>query len=46
MPKLKTKYVFVTHLTRLFGYMEKEKVLLAHTSDDPNDKYRILMDME
>ena len=22
MPKLKTKYVFVTHLTALFGYME------------------------
>ncbi len=44
MPKRKTKYVFVTHLTRLFGYMEKENVLLAHTSDDPNDRYRILMD--
>ena len=44
MPKLKTKYVFVTHLTRLFGYMEKENVLLAHTSDDPSDKYRILPD--
>lgn len=44
MPKLKTKYIFVTHLTRLFGYMEKEKVILAHTSEDPNDKYKILVD--
>ncbi len=44
MPKRKTKYVFVTHLTRLFGYMEKEKVILAHTSDDPADKYRIIPD--
>lgn len=44
MPKLKTKYVFVTHLTRLFGYMESENVILAHTSEDPKDKYRILVD--
>ncbi len=46
MPKLKTKYVFVTHLTRLFGYMESENVILAHTSEDPEDKYRILVDHE
>ncbi|MBE6621696.1 MAG: hypothetical protein E7630_01945 [Ruminococcaceae bacterium] len=44
MPKLKTKYLFVTHLTRLFGYMESENVILAHTSEDPKDKYRILVD--
>lgn len=44
MPRLKTKYVFVTHLTRLFGYMEGEKVILAHTSEDAARKYRILID--
>ncbi len=44
MPKLKTKYVFVTHLTALFGYMEKEKVILAHTSDDAESKYKIIID--
>ena len=44
MPRLKTKYVFVTHLTHLFGYMENETVILAHTSEDPEDKYRILFD--
>ncbi len=44
LPKCKTKYVFVTHLTRLFGYMEGEPVLLAHTSEDPGDRYKILMD--
>ncbi|MBE6637651.1 MAG: hypothetical protein E7618_07625 [Ruminococcaceae bacterium] len=44
MPKLKTKYVFVTHLTRLFGYMEKETVILARTSEDPGDKYKILIE--
>ena len=44
MPKLKTKYIFVTHLTALFGYMEKEKVILAHTSDDPDSRYRIIID--
>lgn len=44
MPKLKTKYVFVTHLTALFGYMENEKAILAHTSDDPESKYKIIVD--
>ncbi len=44
MPKLKTKYVFVTHLTALFGYMEKENAILAHTSDDPESKYKIIVD--
>jgi DNA mismatch repair ATPase MutS len=44
MPKLKTKYVFVTHLTALFGYMESEKVILAHTSDDPSNKYKIIVE--
>ena len=44
MPKLKTKYVFVTHLTALFGYMENEKAILAHTSDDPESKYKIIID--
>ncbi len=44
MPKLKTKYVFVTHLTRLFGHMANEKVILAHTSENPQDKYKILID--
>lgn len=44
MPKLKTKYVFVTHLTALFGYMESEKVILAHTSDDPSSKYKIIVE--
>ena len=44
MPKLKTKYVFVTHLTALFGYMESEKVILAHTSDDEESKYKIIVE--
>ena len=44
MPKLKTKYVFVTHLTALFGYMESEKVILAHTSDDVSSKYKIIVE--
>ncbi len=44
MPKLKTKYVFVTHLTALFGYMENENVILAHTSDDENSKYKIIIE--
>ena len=44
MPKLKTKYVFVTHLTALFGYMENEKVILAHTSDDESSKYKIIIE--
>ena len=44
MPKLKTKYIFVTHLTALFGYMENEKVILAHTSDDENSKYKIIIE--
>ena len=44
LPKLKTKYIFVTHLTRLFGYMEKEPVLLAHTSEDAERKYKILQE--
>ncbi len=44
MPKLKTKYVFVTHLTALFGYMESEKVILAHTSDDASSKYKIIIE--
>ncbi len=43
MPRLKTKYLFVTHLTRLFGYMEKERVVLARTSDDPAQRYKILI---
>lgn len=43
MPKLKTKYVFVTHLTRLFAYMEGERVILAHTSEDPEKKYKIII---
>ncbi len=43
MPKLKTKYVFVTHLTRLFSYMENEKVILASTSDDEAMKYKIII---
>ena len=44
MPKLKTKYVFVTHLTALFGYMENENAILAHTSEDPESKYKIIID--
>lgn len=44
MPKLKTKYIFVTHLTALFGYMENENAILAHTSDDPESKYKIIID--
>lgn len=44
LPRLKTKYVFVTHLTRLFGYMEKEPVLLAHTAEDAENKYKIIME--
>ncbi len=44
MPKLKTKYVFVTHLTALFGYMENENVIRAHTSDDPESKYKIIIE--
>lgn len=43
MPKLRTKYIFVTHLTRLFGYMEKENVILAQTSDAPDMKYKIIV---
>jgi DNA mismatch repair ATPase MutS len=46
MPKLKTKYVFVTHLTALFGYMENENAILAHTSDDPESKYKIIIDQK
>ena len=42
MPKLKTKYIFVTHLTRLFGYMEGKQVILAHTSEDADMKYKII----
>lgn len=44
MPKLKTKYVFVTHLTRLFDYMKDEKAILAHTSDSEESKYKIIVD--
>ncbi len=44
MPKLKTKYVFVTHLTALFGYMEGERVILAHTSDDEESRYKIIIE--
>ena len=44
MPKLKTKYVFVTHLTALFGYMEGENVILAHTSEDESSKYKIIIE--
>ena len=43
MPKLKTKYVFVTHLTHLFEYMKEEQVVLAHTSEDENSKYKIIV---
>lgn len=42
MPKLKTKYIFVTHLTKLFDYMKNERVILAHTSEDKNSKYKIV----
>ena len=42
-PRLKTKYLFVTHLTGLFDYMEGEPVVLAHTSEDPAERYRILL---
>lgn len=41
MPGLGTKYIFVTHLTRLFGYMQNENAVLANTSDDPAKKYKI-----
>ncbi len=42
LPGQKTKYLFVTHLTKLFGYMDGEPVLLAQTSQDPGERFRIL----
>lgn len=44
MPKLKTKYVFVTHLTALFGYMQSENAMLAHTSEDETSRYKIIVE--
>ena len=46
MPKLKTKYVFVTHLTHLFEYMDGRNVILAHTSDNPSARYKIIIDSQ
>lgn len=43
MPKLGAKYIFVTHLTRLFDYMHGENVMLASTSNDPATKYKIII---
>ena len=42
LPRMKTKFLFVTHLTRLFDLMRGENVTLAHTSEDPAMKYRII----
>lgn len=44
MPKMKTKYIFVTHLTHLFDYMGSEKVILARTSDNPASRYKIIIE--
>ena len=41
LPYLKTKYIFVTHLTGLFPLMKEEPVVLAHTSDKAEERYRI-----
>ena len=42
LPRLKTKYVFVTHLTKLFEVMENEGVILASTGEGEEKKYKII----
>jgi len=42
LPRLKTKYVFVTHLTKLFEVMENEGVILASTAEGEDQKYKII----
>lgn len=41
LPEIKTKYIFVTHLTGLFDLMRGHDVILAHT--DPEQKYKIII---
>ena len=42
LPKLKTKYIFVTHLTRLFDVMENDGAILASTAEGEDQKYKII----
>ena len=46
MPRLNVKYIFVTHLTHLFDYLDGGSAVLAHTSDDPETRYKIITDKQ